>query len=46
MVGIFTEVQDRAHDLIIAATARATGRTLITTDGRARFEELPGASAP
>ncbi|RSD19297.1 PIN domain-containing protein [Amycolatopsis eburnea] len=30
-----------AHDLIIAATARATGRVLVTTDGRARFEDLP-----
>ena len=33
-----------AHDLIIAATARATDRTLLTTDRRARFEELPGLS--
>ncbi|NUT97127.1 MAG: type II toxin-antitoxin system VapC family toxin [Saccharothrix sp.] len=31
-----------ALDLIIAATARATGRTLVTTDSRARFDELPG----
>jgi tRNA(fMet)-specific endonuclease VapC len=31
-----------AHDLIIAATARATDRVLITTDARANFEELPG----
>ncbi|MEC3978562.1 PIN domain-containing protein [Amycolatopsis sp. H20-H5] len=30
-----------AHDLIIAATARATGRVLVTTDARACFEELP-----
>ncbi|HZU46241.1 MAG TPA: PIN domain-containing protein [Mycobacterium sp.] len=30
-----------AHDLIIAATARATGRVLLTTDERARFGELP-----
>jgi tRNA(fMet)-specific endonuclease VapC len=30
-----------AHDLQIAATARATGRTLVTTDARA-FEALPG----
>lgn len=29
------------HDLIIAATARATGRILLTTDERARFDELP-----
>lgn len=34
-----------AHDLIIAATARATDRTIITTDGRARFDELPGVRA-
>lgn len=34
-----------AHDLIIAATARATGRTLITTDERARFGALPGLTA-
>jgi len=33
-----------AHDLIIAATARATGRTLLTTDERARFPELPDVS--
>lgn len=30
-----------AHDLIIAATARAEGRVLLTTDRRA-FAELPG----
>lgn len=30
-----------AHDLIIAATARATNRTLVTTDERARFGDLP-----
>nr|WP_225957839.1 PIN domain-containing protein [Amycolatopsis lexingtonensis] len=30
-----------AHDLIIAATARATGRILVTTDNRARFDDLP-----
>lgn len=29
------------HDLIIAATARATGRILVTTDEQARFGELP-----
>lgn len=29
------------HDLIIAATARATGRTILTIDERARFGELP-----
>ena len=32
-----------AHDLLIAATARATGRTILTTDARA-FDELPGVS--
>jgi tRNA(fMet)-specific endonuclease VapC len=32
-----------AHDLLIAATAKATGRTLITTDAHA-FDELPGVS--
>ncbi|MFE3545227.1 PIN domain-containing protein [Nocardia sp. NPDC059177] len=31
-----------AHDLIIAATARATGRTVVTTDRRADFGGLPG----
>jgi len=30
-----------AHDLIIAATARATGRHVVTADSEA-FEELPG----
>jgi tRNA(fMet)-specific endonuclease VapC len=33
-----------AHDLIIAATAVATNRTLITTDVRAHFDELPGVT--
>lgn len=33
------------HDLIIAATARASGRTLLTSDARARFDELPGVTA-
>lgn len=33
-----------AHDLIIAATARATGRTVITADGPA-FADLPGVKA-
>ena len=31
-----------AHDLIIAATAVATGRTVLTTDRNAHFEDLPG----
>ena len=30
-----------AHDLMIAATARATGRTIISSDSRA-FAQLPG----
>lgn len=30
-----------AHDLIIAATARASGRTLLTTDSKAGFDTLP-----
>jgi tRNA(fMet)-specific endonuclease VapC len=33
-----------AHDLVIAATARATGRTIVTTDQRA-FADLPGVTA-
>lgn len=33
------------HDLIIAATARASGRTLLTTDEWARFDTLPGVSS-
>ncbi|MBN3930387.1 PIN domain-containing protein [Streptomyces verrucosisporus] len=31
-----------AHDLLIAATAAATARTVVTTDGAASFGELPG----
>jgi tRNA(fMet)-specific endonuclease VapC len=34
-----------AHDLIIAATARATQRTVLTTDERAKFGDLPEVSA-
>lgn len=33
------------HDLIIAATARATARTILTTDVQARFDELPDVDA-
>lgn len=33
------------HDLIIAATARAADRTILTRDARARFDELPGVQA-
>ena len=31
-----------AHDLIIAATAAATARALVTRDDQARFDDLPG----
>lgn len=31
-----------AHDLIIAACARASGRTLLSRDQRARWADLPG----
>ncbi len=34
----------RAHDLIIAATAVATNRTVVTTDRNARFDDLPGVT--
>jgi len=34
--------QRGAHDLIIAATAAATKRTVVTSDSRARFGDLPG----
>ena len=34
-----------AHDLIIAATAAATARTLLTTDDKAAFGSLPGVHA-
>ena len=34
-----------AHDLIIAATAVATGRTVVTTDRAARFGDLPGVDS-
>lgn len=34
-----------AHDLLVAATARATDRTVVTTDRRARFGELPQVDA-
>lgn len=33
-----------AHDLIIAATAVATNRTILTTDRSANYHELPGVS--
>lgn len=34
-----------AHDLILAAHAAQTGRLLLSHDARARFGDLPGASA-
>jgi tRNA(fMet)-specific endonuclease VapC len=34
-----------AHDLIIAATAAATRRTVLTSDGSAAFADLPGVDA-
>lgn len=34
-----------AHDLVLAATALASGRTIVTTDEKARFSELPGVDA-
>lgn len=34
-----------AHDLIIAAHAAQTGRTVLTFNARARFADLPGVSA-
>ena len=33
------------HDLIIAATAALTGRTILTGDEKALFEGLPGVAA-
>ena len=44
----FTARQGRPrppHDLVVAATARATGRTILTTDLHARFDELPDVHA-
>jgi tRNA(fMet)-specific endonuclease VapC len=34
----------RAHDLIIAAHALQSGRTVLTFDEKARFGDLPGVS--
>jgi tRNA(fMet)-specific endonuclease VapC len=34
-----------AHDLIIAAHAAQTGRTVLTGDAKARFGDLPGVTA-
>jgi predicted nucleic acid-binding protein len=33
------------HDLIIAATGAATGRTVLTSDASAGLAELPGVDA-
>jgi tRNA(fMet)-specific endonuclease VapC len=33
-----------AHDLIIAATAVATGRTVLTTDRKANYHDLPAVT--
>lgn len=33
------------HDLMIAAAARASQRTILTTDARARFDDLPEVNA-
>ncbi len=33
-----------AHDLIVAASALRTGRTVLTTDAGARFDDLPGVT--
>ena len=34
-----------AHDLIIAAHAAETGRTIVSRDAKARFGDLPGITA-
>ena len=34
-----------AHDLIIAAHAAQTGRTILSRDAKARFGDLPGVAA-
>jgi predicted nucleic acid-binding protein len=39
-----TGVTRGAHDLIVAATALATGRTVVSTDRGARFHDLPGVT--
>ncbi|MCI2265351.1 type II toxin-antitoxin system VapC family toxin [Sediminivirga luteola] len=37
--------QRGAHDLIIAAHAAQTGRTVLSRDPTARFGDLPGVAA-
>jgi tRNA(fMet)-specific endonuclease VapC len=34
-----------AHDLIIAAHAAQTGRTILSRHAKARFDDLPGVAA-
>jgi tRNA(fMet)-specific endonuclease VapC len=34
-----------AHDLIVAAHAAETGRTVVSNDAKARFNDLPGVAA-
>lgn len=34
-----------ALDLILAAAAVESGRTIVTTDARARFDDLPGVAS-
>ena len=34
-----------AHDLVIAATGAATGRTVLTSDANAGLADLPGVDA-
>jgi tRNA(fMet)-specific endonuclease VapC len=34
-----------AHDLIVAAHAAETGRTIVSKDAKARFNDLPGVTA-
>ncbi len=34
-----------AHDLIIAAHAAETGRTIVSKDAKARFSDLPGVAS-
>lgn len=40
-----TGARHGVHDLIVAATARASERTVLTADARARFDEPPGVNA-
>jgi predicted nucleic acid-binding protein len=40
-----TGIPRGAHDLIIAAHAAETGRTIVSRDAKARFGDLPGVTA-